>query len=97
MTTLDDYGSVREQQAMAFSQHLAEITGGRYFEAKTPSDTRKAFLELAAELENQYAVTIQLQPSSGERKWRDLKLKISKASKLDPEAITLRTRKGIYF
>lgn len=97
MATFNEYGSAIGLQAMDFSQQLAEVTGGRYFEANTVEKAKTAFEELAAELKNQYSLTVRLSPSPNELRWRELKLKLATGSKLNKKEIRLRTRTGIYF
>jgi Ca-activated chloride channel family protein len=96
-TAPGEYSSPLGLQGMELSQRLADITGGRYFQARASTNLGRVFLEIAAELANQYTVTIQLPRSPGSGKWRNVKLKLAKGSKLNRKEVTIRTRSGIYF
>ena len=96
----EGWGSALGQEGIGVLDELAGMTGGRAYvlpQKSKPELLKEAFDVIAAELQNQYRLSIEKPVVAGPEKYRKLKVKIGpveKQSKLPK--LYLRTREGYY-
>lgn len=89
--------SMHSLQANDFIQILTENTGGHGFFPSTSDKTKGAFEMLAAELSNQYRIGFEPAESPTKRRWREIKVKLSKKAQGKFGKVLVIARKGFYF
>jgi Ca-activated chloride channel family protein len=88
--TLQALVDLRNEVAKKQMRELAEITGGRFYDASLMTDLKHAYDQIAAELRTTYSVGYKPSDQRFDGKFRRIRIEISK-----PEAVA-RTRQGYY-
>jgi Ca-activated chloride channel family protein len=98
-----DAGSTLGMEGAGVLQELSFLSGGKVFSDKdgTPlklKDANPVFEIIAAELRNQYSLTIVPGEPMATRKWHKIKVKVNLSPKTQPKVkgLTVRVKEGFY-
>ncbi len=99
VTILDgrNASTVEGMQGQAFSDQIAQTSGGKGFYPQSHSEAIESFHKIAEELRKQYTIGFKMAEKEAKEKWREVEVKVELPANISNVGkVSVRSRKGYY-